>query len=96
MIRCSRCGKELDERRGLVHTDEQGERRIICEDCFKAAVGVDYKTFQLRRENAKQGCLATLVCLFATAYAFMEYGALYGVGGIILTGLVYYFSVKVK
>jgi len=96
MIRCERCKRKIDEKEGLVHTNAAGKPSIICADCFKKAVGVDYKTFQLRRENAKQSFWAAVVCLLATAYAFMEYGILYGAAGIVLTGLVYYFSAKVK
>lgn len=96
MIKCSKCYREIKEEEGLVHTELSGDKQIICRDCFKAAVGVDYDTFQLRRENARQGCLATVVSAAVTAYAFMEYGVLYGMAGIVLTGLIYYFSAKVR
>lgn len=97
LIQCQKCGKSIPEEKGLVHTDiETKQKHVICENCFKSEVGVDYKTFQMRRENAKQGCLATIVSLIVTVYAFLEYGYLYGLAGIVLTGLIYYFSAKVK
>lgn len=96
MIKCSKCQKDIEEEQGLVHTDMDGKKHIICETCFKDEVGIDYKTFRLRRENARQGCFATVVCAVATVYAFFEYGMLYGATGVVLTGLIYYFSAKVK
>lgn len=97
MIQCQKCNKSIPEEKGLVNTNtETNEKMVICQECFKEYMGVDYKTFQVRKENAKQGCLATVVCLIVTAYAFMEYGPLYGVVGLIATGLIYYFSAKIK
>lgn len=97
MIQCQKCGKSMHEEQGLVNTNiENNEKMILCEACFKACVGVDYKTFQMRKANAKQGCFATLVCLMVSVYAWMEYGILYGIVGIIITGLIHYFSAKIN
>ena len=96
MLRCSKCGKTMEEKDALVHKDQEGEQHIICQECFKEATGVDYQTFAFRKENAKQTFWAVLFCLAATVYAFMEKGVEWGIGGIVLTVLVYLFSSKVK
>ncbi|SHK27891.1 hypothetical protein SAMN05216582_101171 [Selenomonas ruminantium] len=96
MLKCSECGRDLPEKEALVNKNEAGEQRIICPECFQKLTGVDYKTFAYRKENAKQTLLAVLFCLGATIYAFMEKGVEWGIGGIVLTILVYLFSSKVK
>ena len=96
MLKCSKCGKALADKDALVHKDPEGNQHIICHDCFKEAMGVDYQTFAFRKENAKQTFFAVLFCLAATIYAFMEKGPLYGGLGIILTILVYIFSSKAE
>ena len=96
MLKCSKCGKNLEEKDALVHKDAEGQQHIICQECFKEATGVDYQTFAFRKENAKQTFFAVLFCLGATIYAFMEKGPMYGALGIVLTILVYVFSSKAK
>ena len=96
MLKCSDCGRYLHEKEALVHKDEQGEKHIICPECFEKATGIDYKTFAYRKENAKQTFFAVLFCLGATIYAFIEKGPLYGGLGILLTILVYFFSSKAR
>ena len=96
MLKCSKCGKALADKDALVHKDPEGNPHIICHDCFKEAMGVDYQTFAFRKENAKQTFWAVLFCLAATVYAFVEKGVEWGIGGIVLTVLVYLFSSKVK
>lgn len=93
---CSRCGKKLAREEALVHKNAAGQQEIICHECFKEATGVDYKTFMYRREAAKQTLFATLFCLAATIYAFVEEGWEYGVAGIFITILIFLFSAKVK
>ena len=96
MLKCSECQRDLPEKEALVNKNEEGEQRIICPECFQKLTGVDYKTFAFRKENAKQTFWAVLFCLAATVYAFMEKGVAWGIGGIVLTVLVYLFSSKVK
>ena len=96
MLKCSECQRDLPEKEALVNKNEEGEQRIICPECFQKLTGVDYKTFAFRKENAKQTFWAVLFCLAATVYAFMETGVEWGIGGIVLTVLVYLFSSKVK
>ena len=76
--------------------NEQGEEEIICPACFEAATGVDYKTFAYRREVAKQTLFATLFCLGATIYAFVEKGPMYGAAGLLLTVLIFFFAGKAR
>ena len=96
MLKCSRCQKKLTEQEALVHKNNAGEKEIICQECFAAATGVDYKTFAYRREVAKQTFFAVVFCLCATAYAFWEKGPLYGAAGLVLTALIFFFSGKVR
>ena len=96
MLICRECGRELTEKEALVHTDRQGEKTIICPECFEQATGIDYQTFAFRKENAKQTIFAVIFCLLATVYAFVEKGPLWGALGIFLTVLVYLFSSKAK
>ena len=96
MLKCSKCGCELPEKAALVHKDANGEKQIICQECFQKATGIDYKTFAYRKENAKQTFFAVLFCIAATIYAFMEIGPLGGGLGIVLTILVYLFASKTK
>lgn len=96
MVECSVCHKQIDEKEALVNTDSKGEKRVICRDCFKQQAGVDYKTFAYRKENAKQISIALVICLAMTVYAFVEKGLLYGLGGIVLTVLIYFFAGKMK
>ena len=95
-LNCAKCGKKLAREEALVHKNLQGNKEIICHDCFKEATGVDYKTFMYRREAAKQTLFATLFCIAATIYAFVEEGWEYGVAGIFITILIFLFSAKVK
>lgn len=90
------CGRDLPEKEALVHKDSEGVKHIICPECFQKATGIDYKTFAYRRENAKQTLFAVLFCLGATVYAFVEKGVLFGLLGIVLTVLVYFFSSKAR
>lgn len=92
MFKCSVCGRELNEKEALVHEGKNGQKEVICPDCFEKIVGVDYETFRYRRENAKQTFFAVLFCLGATIYAFFEKGWPYAVLGLVLTLLVYFFS----
>ncbi|MDD6383222.1 hypothetical protein [Mitsuokella sp.] len=94
MLNCSICGREISEKEALINRDESGRKRIVCRKCFEEAVGTDYDTFRYRRENAKQTLLAVLFCLAATIYAFIARGPLYGLLGIILTILVYFFATR--
>ena len=87
MVECSICHKKIDEKKALVNTTQNGEKRII---------GVDYGTFAYRKENAKQIAIALVVCIAMTIYAFVEKGPLYGLAGIILTVLIYFFAGKIK
>ena len=96
MLKCSECGRTLAEKDALVHTTEEGEKKIICQECFKNLTGIDYQTFALRKENAKQTLIAVLFCLACTAYAWYDKGLLWGIGGIVLTALVYLFSSKAR
>ena len=96
MVKCSECSRDIAEAEALVNTGENGEKRILCQDCFQKLTGVDYKTFAFRKENAKQTLLAVLFCIGATIYAFVEKGVEWGLGGIVLTILVYLFSSKAK
>ena len=96
MLNCSECGRTLEEKDALVHTTEAGEKKVICQECFKELTGVDYQTFALRKENAKQTFIAVLFCLACTAYAWYDKGWMWGIGGIILTALVYLFSSKAR
>ena len=95
-LNCAHCGKKLKEDEALVHKNLDGQREIICHECFEKAVGVDYKTFMYRREAAKQTLFATLFCLGVSIYAFVEKGPLYGIGGLVITVLVFLFSAKVR
>ena len=95
-LNCAMCGKKLTEKEALVHKNINGEREIICHECFEKATGVDYTTFLYRREAAKQTLFATLFCLAATIYAFIYEGPMYGVAGIFLTILIFLFSAKVR
>ena len=95
-LKCTLCGKSLDEKNALSHKNAKGERQIICHDCFKEQTGVDYQTFAYRRESAKQVFFATIFCLIATIYAFIEQGPLYGIAGIIITILIFLFAGKIK
>ncbi|WP_173444261.1 hypothetical protein [Selenomonas ruminantium] len=96
MLKCSECQRDLPENEALVNKTEDGGKRIICPECFQKLTGVDYNTFAFRKENAKQTFWAVLFCLAATVYAFVEKGVEWGIGGIVLTVLVYLFSSKVK
>ncbi|MFA6850056.1 MAG: hypothetical protein WCS30_06855 [Selenomonadaceae bacterium] len=96
MLKCLKCGKSVSEKEALIHKNTNGEKEIICPDCFKTATGVDYKTFSYRKESAKQTLFAIIFCLAATVYAFVEKGPLYGVLGIVLTILIYLFASKIK
>ena len=96
MLKCSECGRTLAEKDALVHTTEEGEKKIICQECFKNLTGIDYQTFALRKENAKQTLIAVLFCLACMAYAWYDKGLLWGIGGIVLTALVYLFSSKAR
>lgn len=95
-LNCAKCGKKLKQDEALIHKNLEGKQEIICHDCFKEATGVDYKTFMYRREAAKQTLFATLFCIAATIYAFVEEGWEYGVAGIFITILIFLFSAKVK
>lgn len=96
MLKCSECDRSLEEKNALVHTAKDGEKKILCPECFKKLTGIDYKTFAYRKENAKQTVFAVLFCLAATAYACFDRGWLWGVGGLVLTALVYLFSSKAR
>lgn len=96
MVECSICHKHIDEKVALVNTDKDGNKRVICQECFKQEAGVDYETFAYRKENAKQISIAVIICLVMTIYAFVEKGLLYGALGLILTVLIYFFSGKIK
>ena len=96
MLKCEECGRSLDEKEALVHKDGEGNKHIICHECFKKATGVDYQTFAYRKENAKMTIISVLFCLVATIYAFMEKGMMYGCLGLVLTVLVYLFASKAK
>ena len=96
MLKCSRCKKQLTDKEALTRKNEAGEREIICPACFEAATGVDYKTFAYRREVAKQTFFATVFCLGATVYAFIEKGPLYGAIGLVLTVLIFLFAGKAR
>ncbi|HJF84055.1 hypothetical protein [Megamonas hypermegale] len=96
MVECSICHKKIDEKKALVNTTQNGEKRIICQECFQQEAGVDYGTFAYRKENAKQIAIALVVCIAMTIYAFVEKGPLYGLAGIILTVLIYFFAGKIK
>lgn len=96
MVECSICHKKIDEKLALVNTDKNGEKKVICQKCFKQETGVDYKTFAYRKENAKQIAIAVIICLAMTVYTFCEKGPLYGILGIILTILIYFFAGKIK
>lgn len=93
MLKCSQCGKSIEEKDALVYGQD---KRIICHECFEKATGVDYKTFAFRKENAKMTIFAVIFCLIGTIYAFVERGPLYGLLGIVLTVLVYLFASKAK
>lgn len=95
-LTCAKCGKKLSDKEALVHKNINGQQEIICHGCFKAATGVDYKTFMFRREAAKQTLFATIFCLAATIYAFVEEGPMYGAAGIFITILIFLFSAKVR
>ena len=96
MVRCDTCHKEIEEKDALKRKNDKGEQEVICPDCFKEIMGMDYKTFAYRRAVMMQTLLACLFCLGATVYAFVEKGALYGAAGIVLTILVYVFSVRFR
>ena len=96
MLKCSECGRSLEEKDALVNKDSQGNKRVICPECFQKLTGTDYKTFAYRKENAKQTFFAVLFCLAATGYAAYTRGWEWGAGGLVLTLLVYLFSSKAK
>ena len=96
MLTCAKCHKKIDEKDALKRKNEQGAQEIICQECFKAATGVDFATFAYRREVAKQTFFAVIFCLAATIYAFVEKGSLYGAAGLLLTALIWYFSAKIR
>ena len=96
MLKCSECGRSLEEKEALVNKDSKGNQRVLCPECFQKLTGIDYKTFAYRKENAKQTFFAVLFCLAATGYACYTKGWEWGVGGLILTILVYLFSSKAK
>lgn len=96
MLECSICHKKITEADALVNKDRDGNQRIICKECFAKEVGVDYNTFAYRKENAKQIAISMVLCLTMTAYAFWEKGPFYGVIGIVLTVLIYFFAAKMK
>lgn len=96
MLKCTKCGCTLSEKEALVHKTPEGQKEIICPECFKKITGVDYKTFAYRKENAKQTLFAVVLCLAATIYAFATRGPLYGGLGIVLTILIYLFASKAK
>ncbi len=96
MLKCSECGRELNDSEALVNKNAAGEKNIICHDCFQKIMGVDYKTFAYRKENAKQTLVAVIFCLAATFYAFLEKGPAFGALGIVLTILVYLFASKAR
>lgn len=95
-LNCALCGKKLKEEEALVHKTTDGKQEIICHECFEKETGVDYKTFMFRREAAKQTLFATLFCIAATIYAFVEEGPMYGFAGIVITVLIFFFSAKVR
>lgn len=96
MVECSICHKQIEETEALVNTNKDGEKRIICKACFQKEAGVDYGTFAYRKENAKQIAIAVVICLAMTVYAFLEKGIFYGILGIILTILIFFFAGKIK
>lgn len=96
MLKCSECGRTVAEAEALSKKGDHNENNIICPDCFEKIMGVDYKTFAYRKENAKQTILAVLFCLAATVYAFCEKGWQWGALGIALTILVYLFASKAR
>ena len=96
MLKCEDCNRNLDEKEALVRTDSEGNKHIICPECFQKATGVDYQTFAYRKENAKMTIVSVLFCLAATIYAFIENGVMYGCLGLVLTVLVYLFASKAK
>ena len=96
MLKCQNCGREMAEKDALVHKDAHEEKKIICQNCFKEATGVDYQTFAFRKESAKQNFFAVIFCLAATIYAFIEKGPIYGALGIVLTLLIYFFASKIR
>ena len=79
-----------------MHKNKEGQREVICRECFEKETGVDYETFAYRRESAKQVLFGTLFCLMATIYAFVEEGPLYGAAGLVLTVLIFLFAGKAK
>ena len=96
MLKCSECGRDLDEKEALINKGDDGTQRIICPECFQKLTGIDYKTFAFRKENAKQTFFAVLFCLAATGYAGYTRGWEWAVGGLVLTVLVYLFSSKAR
>jgi hypothetical protein len=96
MLKCSICGRDLQEKDALIHKTKDGSQAVICPECFKKKTGIDYNTFAIRKENAKQTIIAVVVCLAATIYAAVEKGLLYGIAGLILTILVYCFASRAK
>lgn len=93
---CCICHKEFPKEDILVNTTENNEQRLICKECFKKEVGVDYNTFQYRKENAKSISIAVIFSLGISIYAFLEKGIGYGFLGLIFTILIYYFGFKTK
>ena len=93
-IHCTMCGKKLKENEALVHKNSEGEKVIICYDCFEKEVGVDYETFKHRKNVAFQVILATIFCIGASIYAFIEKGPLYGVAGLIVAILIFMYAGK--
>lgn len=96
MVKYSHCNRKIDEKAALVHKDASGSRRVICTDCFEKLAGVDYKTFAYRKESAKQMAFAMICCIAATIYAFLERGWEYGVIGIVVTILLYFFAGELR
>ena len=96
MVKCQKCGIEIEEKDALLHKNNSGEKEVICQNCFKEAAGIEYQTFAYRKESAKQTFFAVLFCLGATVYAFMEKGAVYGFAGLVATFLIYLFASKAK
>ena len=96
MLNCSICGREVSEKDALKRQGETGGEEIICPYCFKQAVGIDYKTFAYRKENARQIFLAVLFCSMVTVYVFFTKGIIYGLFGALLTIIVWWFAGKAK
>lgn len=94
MQTCAHCGKKISDKDALTYKNKQGKLEVICHDCFKKEAGIDYETFAKRRQNARGTLFALLLCLIATVYAFVEKGLLWGLLGIALTVVIYFFASK--